>query len=71
LATGDITSPQVLSWTSEINPEVFLRSIVFGVETDLQAYANTCILIDNVPGLLVEPQLNGQLSTVWSALFVI
>ena len=69
LALGDITSPQVLSWTSEINPEVFLRSIVFGVETDIQSYANTFMLIEKVPWLVLDSQLNVQLSVVWSYLF--
>ena len=64
LALGDITSPQVLSGTSEINPEIFLRSVVFGVEKDIQSYANTLILIDKIPRLVVDSQLNVQLSAV-------
>lgn len=64
LALGDISSPQVLSGTSPVDPQVFYDSVVYGMEKDSKSYANTFILLPKVPGLSMDSALQNQLLAV-------
>lgn len=71
LALGDISSPQVLSSTSEISSDIILDSLVFGVEKNVSLYANTFILLSKSSGLSIDTNIQTQLSAVWSYLAII
>jgi hypothetical protein len=71
LALGDISSSQVLSSTSPVNPELFMRSVVYGVATEPNSYANSLIVVAKVPGLTIDPSVQKQISAVGSAIFCI
>ena len=64
LTLGDISSPQVLSETSAVSPELFLRGLRFGIGKNPQSYANTFVLIHKFPGYVLNTSLIAQLSAV-------
>ena len=64
LTLGDISSPQVLSGTSPVDPKVFVNSVIYGVEKDAASYTNTFILVDKIPGLSIDTNIQNQLFAV-------